>query len=247
MKAPSTAGSIAMELRRTISRSRFAIILLLAVVVSYFWGALTVYKQIFPYPQVLLLKYKYFDGSSPRQTMFQTISPSFDVAMIGDSITAAVPWNEIFPKVQIANRGVSGDTTTKVLLRMDTILTGAPKKALIMVGINDFYHGASADSVFLNYREIVKRLQEAGVTVIIQSTLECSKDGCGYRVYQVRDLNKQLEEFAKRNNIVFLDINEDLSTQADGLQSKYSPDGLHLLPNGYVKWSEKIQPYVTGN
>jgi hypothetical protein len=124
--------------------------LLIVAVVSYLWGGLTVYKQIFPLPQMLLLKYKYLDGSSPRQTMFQTISPGFDVAMIGDSLTAAAPRNEIFPKVQIANRGVGGDTTTKVLLRMDTILTGFPKKALIMVGINEFYRGRDLKIVFLN-------------------------------------------------------------------------------------------------
>jgi lysophospholipase L1-like esterase len=167
--------------------------------------------------------------------------------MVGDSLTADAPWNELFPKVQIANRGVSGDTTTKILMRMDTILSGSPKKALIMVGINDFFCGASVDSVFLNYTEIVKRLQQAGLTVIIQSTLECSKNVRGNRLYQVRDLNKQLEEFASRNNIVFLDINGDLSSPSDGLRSKFSYDGTHLLADGYVKWSEKIRPYVTAN
>jgi lysophospholipase L1-like esterase len=179
--------------------------------------------------------------------MFQTFSPRSDVVMVGDSLTAAAPWNEIFPKVQIANRGIDGDTTHDILLRMDTILSVLPKKALIMVGINDIHRGASLDSVFWNYREIVKRLQQAGVIVIIQSTLECSKDVCGDRVYQVRDLNKQLEDFAKGNNIVFLDINADLSNPSDGLLSKYSYDGIHLLASGYVKWSERIRPYVTAN
>jgi lysophospholipase L1-like esterase len=113
--------------------------------------------------------------------------------------------------------------------------------------LSDIHRGASLDSVFRNYREIVKRLQQAGVTVVIQSTLECSKDVCGDRVYQVRDLNKQLEDFAKRNNIAFLDINADLSSPSDGLLSKYSYDGIHLLASGYMKWSEKIRPYVTAN
>ena len=167
--------------------------------------------------------------------------------MIGDSLTAGAPWNEIFPNVQIANRGIGGDTTDDILLRMDTILSVSPKKALIMVGINDVRRGASPGSVLRNYSEIVKRLQQAGVTVIIQSTLDCSKDVCGDQVYQIRDLNKQLEDFAKRNNIVFLDINADLSSPSDGLLSKYSYDGIHLLASGYVKWSERIRPYLTPN
>src|SRR5262245_34317709 len=247
---------IAMEPRRTTFRS---LTLLFVAAVSYFWGGFTVYKQIFPFRQIQILKNKYVSGSptssprytifqtSPRLTMFQTFSPTSDVVMVGDSLTAAAPWNEIFPKVQIANRGIDRDTTDNILLRMDTILSVSPKKALIMVGINDITGGASLDSVFQNYREIVKRLQQASVTVIIQSTLECSKDVCGDRVYQVRVLNKQLEDFAKRNNIVFLDINADLSSPSDGLLSNYSYDGIHLLASGYVKWSEKIRPYVTAN
>src|SRR5262249_17246825 len=182
--------------------------------------------------------------STLRYTSLQQYGRSSDVVMVGHSLTADAAWNEIFPKVEIANRGIGGDTTDNILLRMDTILSVSPKKALIMVGINDIRSGASLDSVFQNYRKIVKRLQQAGVTVIIQSTLECSKDVCGDRVYQVRDLNKQLEDFAKRNNIVFLDLNADLSSPSDGLLSKYSYDGIHLLASGYVKWSEKIRPYV---
>ena len=166
--------------------------------------------------------------------------------MIGDSLTALAPWNEMFPKAQIANEGVGGDTTNKILARLDSI-SGSPKKALIMVGINDFYRGTSADSAFQNYREIVKRLQQAGVTIIIQSTPECSKNVCGYRVYQVRDLNKQLEEFAKQNKIAFVDINADLSSPNDGLSSEYTYDGIHLRTSGYMKWSEKIRPYITAD
>jgi lysophospholipase L1-like esterase len=178
--------------------------------------------------------------------MFETFSPISDVVMVGDSLTEYAPWSEIFPKVQIANRGVAGDTTDKILLRMDTILSVSPKKALIMVGINDLA-GTSVDIVFRNYREIVNRLQKAGVVPIIQSTLECSKEVCGDRIKQVRDLNKQLQEFAKQNNIVFIDINADLSNPIDGLLSEYTYDGFHLLPSGYVKWSEKIRPYVAEN
>jgi len=249
-----------MEPRRTTFRPRIAIILLFVAAVGYFWGGFTVYKQIFPYYQLQILKNKYVGGSplsSPKskhlndqlqRSMFQTFSPTSDVVMIGDSLTAGAPWNEIFPKVQIANRGIAGDTTDDILLRMDTILSVSPKRALIMVGINDFIlRGASPGSVFQNYREIVERLQQAGVTVIIQSTLECSKEVCGDQVYQVRDLNKQLEDFAKGNNVVFLDINAVLSSPSEGLLSKYSYDGFHLFASGYVKWSQTIRPYLTAN
>ena len=55
-----------MEPRRATFRPRFAITLLLVAVVTYFWGAMTVYKQIFPYSQVHFLKKKYLDPQVPR-------------------------------------------------------------------------------------------------------------------------------------------------------------------------------------
>jgi len=45
-------------------RRRFAIILLL--VVTYVWGAMTVYKEIFPYYQLHFLKKKYLDPHVPQ-------------------------------------------------------------------------------------------------------------------------------------------------------------------------------------
>ena len=55
-----------MEPRRTTFRPRFAITLLLVAVVAYFWGGVTVYKEIFPYPQVHFLKKKYLDPHVPQ-------------------------------------------------------------------------------------------------------------------------------------------------------------------------------------
>src|SRR5262249_33686144 len=118
-------------LSHAITRNKSgAITLLLAVGVGYLWGGFTVYKQIFPYRQIQILKNEYVGGSpttsprytifqiSPRLTMFQTFSPTSDVVMVGDSLTSNAAWTQIFPKVQIANRGIGGDTTDDILLRM---------------------------------------------------------------------------------------------------------------------------------
>jgi hypothetical protein len=36
------------------------------LVITYVWGAMTVYKEIFPYPQVHFLKKKYLDPHVPQ-------------------------------------------------------------------------------------------------------------------------------------------------------------------------------------
>ena len=55
-----------MERRRTTFRT-----LLLVAVVAYFWGGMTVYKQIFPYSQVHFLKKKYLDPQVPTSQVLQ--------------------------------------------------------------------------------------------------------------------------------------------------------------------------------
>jgi hypothetical protein len=57
---------------------RFAITLVLTAVVSYFWGGLTVYKQIFPYPQIQFLKNKHVGGSL-KCSNIQNLPPLVDL------------------------------------------------------------------------------------------------------------------------------------------------------------------------
>jgi lysophospholipase L1-like esterase len=227
---------------------RFAAGFVAVAIAAYLWGGFTVYDQVFPYNQVQLLKNKYVGGSltsSPRHLMFQAFSPKSDVVMVGDSLTAEAPWNEIFPGVQIANRGVDGDTTANILLRMDTILSVSPKTAMIMAGINDLRNSTAPDTVADNYQKIVATLRQAGIAVVIQSTLECNRRICGDAVVdQVQKLNAKLKGLADRGGLAYVDIASDLSSRSEGLLPSLTSDGVHLLPAGYVKWASKIRPYV---
>src|SRR5262249_21946074 len=76
-----------MEPRRTTFRPRFAMTLLFVAAVSYFWGGFTVYKQIFPYRQIQILKNKYI--VSPYDSSF------FAARSAGSASSAA----QILPEV----------------------------------------------------------------------------------------------------------------------------------------------------
>jgi lysophospholipase L1-like esterase len=205
-------------------------------------------RLIAPFGQLRALKNLVIGGSlyapKTRNTLFQTFSPKSDIVMIGDSITEQALWNEIFTNVKIANRGIGGDTTDDILRRMDTIFSVSPYKAFVMVGINDIYKGRSVDEIFNNYVRIVKEIQSKNIRVYVQSTLECQKSKCGINLTSVRLLNKKLNGYATANNIKYININEGLTSDTDGLLSDYTPDGIHLNGKGYLVWSKTISPYV---
>jgi lysophospholipase L1-like esterase len=204
--------------------------------------------RIFPFEQIRYIKNIILPASKPfvkpRATLFDYFSPKVDVVMIGDSITQNAIWSEIFPNIKIANRGLSGDTTEAILKRMDSILSVQPKKALIMVGIIDIYSGLSVNEIIKNYVEIIEELRAKGIIVVVQSTLECSKIECEGRLDKVRQLNQKLEEYSATHNFVFVDINKRLSSSEEGLLSRYSYDGIHLIGRGYSVWAEQISGAV---
>ncbi|MGZ4955150.1 MAG: GDSL-type esterase/lipase family protein [Methylobacter sp.] len=236
------------------SRFRTTLTVLFVGVTCYFWGVLTYYKQIFPFEQIrgiknVLLGGSFVDPLEPkwRNTIFQAFSPQASVVMIGDSITEGGEWREIFPQINIANRGIAGDKTGDILRRMEPIFAVNAKKAFIMVGINDIYQGRSVETTFANYTNIVQQLKSKGISVYIQSTLECSASKCGGTLNKIRLLNDKLKAYAAQQKLTYININEGLTSEKYGLLKDYTYDGVHLLGSGYLKWSKTIAPYVDSN
>ena len=229
-------------------RLRVSAAILVAATLGYALGSLTVYQRLFPFEQIQTLKTAIFGSSlmepTPRNELFRAFSPKADVVMIGDSITSAGEWSEIFPDVKISNRGISGETAEDILHRMDTIFAVDPDKAFIMVGINDIYDAQSVDAILKNYIEIVEQLRARNITVYIQSTVECSIDTCGNRINKVRDLNQRLKTYADEQHITYINLNERLATDSKGLLSKYTYDGMHLGAQGFMQWKEMIRSYI---
>ena len=237
------------------NRTKSILIGIFALAFGYLYGGLTVNKTDFPFKYISLLKNeltgKYSGNNSrpgnpnwpERREQFEIFSRQADVVMIGDSITQAGHWDDIFPNIKIANRGIGSDRTDDVIRRIDTIISVKPKKAFVMIGINDVKR-RSVDDVFADYKKIVTSLQDNKIQVFIQSTLECSKSSCGERLDNIRNLNEKLKAYATVMKITFININDGLTSQQDGLLKEYTYDGIHLRGNGYVVWSKTISPYV---
>src|SRR5690606_31024805 len=85
------------------------------------------------------------------------------VVLLGDSITQG--WGEDFsawfPGMKIANRGISGDTTRGVLIRMDVdVLKLNPRAVVLLIGTNDLEEKATPETIAANLELILRRFQQ---------------------------------------------------------------------------------------
>jgi lysophospholipase L1-like esterase len=184
-----------------------------------------------------------------RTSFFRTFGQHADVVMIGDSLTDAAEWREMFPQLSIVNRGIDNDTTDGVLARLDDIVAARPRLAFVMIGVNDFSNSrATVDGVLSNYRTIVARLEQAGIKVVVESTLPCNEalgkwKSCKAINGKILQLDSQLAMLAS-GNVAYVDLAARLS-DAHGLRKEFTYDGVHLNGEGYRLWRDAIARYMT--
>ncbi|RBQ27962.1 GDSL-type esterase/lipase family protein [Aliarcobacter vitoriensis] len=162
--------------------------------------------------------------------------------MLGDSITDEGEWSELLG-FKVHNRGISGDTTDGVLDRLKTVSANV-KQVFIMIGVNDIMRGKSAEYVFENYKKIIKYLQEKDIKIVIQSTLYIGESRKQNFNSKIEKLNKDLKEFAKNNQIIFIDLNP-IFTKNKTLLKEFTYDDLHLNGKSYILWSNELKKITT--
>jgi acyl-CoA thioesterase-1 len=103
------------------------------------------------------------------------------IVAFGDSLTAGlgVSADESYPaqlqhrldqlkyRYRVINAGVSGDTTAGGVRRVPWVLNSKPHLVILELGGNDGLRGLSLEQTKRNLSEIIQRLQQAGVTVVL--------------------------------------------------------------------------------
>lgn len=96
----------------------------------------------------------------------------------GDSLTAGVvspSYPDDLQKIldsngytySVENQGVSGDTTTDGLARIDNVIAAHPDLVLLEFGGNDGLRGIPVDSTRANLEEMIQRLQAAKLRIVL--------------------------------------------------------------------------------
>lgn len=192
--------------------------------------------------------YKYTENYNynARRSLFRIYKPNkINIVMLGNSITYGVDWNELLTRTDIANRGIRSDVTEGFINRLEDIYSLKPIFCFIMGGINDFRKGLATDDIFKNYTIIIKNLKERNIIPVIQSTIYLSNKRRNWKStnHKVDELNSLLKDYAKKEGIIFIDVNNELSEE-EYLNSVFTYDGVHLLGNGYAKWRDLMLPII---
>ncbi|MGD9625862.1 MAG: GDSL-type esterase/lipase family protein [Arcobacter sp.] len=178
-----------------------------------------------------------------RKSQFEMLknSDKYETIMLGDSITDEGLWDELLENNKVQNRGISGDTTSGVLDRLDSI-NKSIKQVFIMIGVNDIMRGKEVDEIYTNYLKIIKTFKDKNIKVYIQSTLFIGEKRMENFNPKVEELNKRLEKYANENQITFINLNPIFAPQKV-LKKEFTSDDLHLNGSAYKLWAKEIKKY----
>lgn len=181
--------------------------------------------------------------------------------LLGDSITEIFNWYELFYNFSknsgqaVYNRGISGDTTNRMLERLyDNALNIKPKNLVILIGTNDIGNGAPIEFPLGNIEKaIIKTIDVCPDTNIVleavypvNKTMSADAFGMvGQRKNEViRHLNLELKKVAEKYECAWLDLTDKLSDCNGNLKADYCYDGLHLNAQGFTVVAESIIPML---
>jgi lysophospholipase L1-like esterase len=194
------------------------------------------------------VKAERFDHYNHRLSIFRSLpnSEEFSVIMLGNSLINNAPWNELFPFINILNRGISGDVVEGIIDRIDEIADENASKIFLMTSTNDLLNDQELpiSELWAKYESLIIKLKEAMPKAIlyVQSTLPLNPktnfyEGNNERVFE---LNKLLDAAQDRYGYIYLDIASLLSDANGDLADEYTTDGIHLSATGYFVWAKKL-------
>lgn len=241
---------ILMKITILISISFNLLVLILACFLTIKNGGIDYWRQKFS-------KSNIFDINNPpyyihKTSQFELLPIKLNtIIFLGDSITDEGEWTELLKNPNIQNRGISGDTTERILRRLDTIIKNHPKQIFLMVGINDLHMlKKSVEAIVKGYKKILNQFREKlpDTEVYIQSILPVNNNIYLYWTdnQKVIDLNKELQKLASQSNYKYIDIHSYLVDTQQQLGADFTSDGLHLNGKGYLIWKKTIAEYIEG-
>ncbi|RCS24970.1 arylesterase [Phyllobacterium salinisoli] len=169
----------------------------------------------------------------------------------GDSLMAGyqLPPQDAFParleqalkkagyNVAFENAGVSGDTTAGGLARLDWSVPDGTQIVILELGANDALRGVSPDITEKNLDDMLARLKQRGITVILAGMLAPPNMGKDFG----DRFNAIYPRLAKKYGVVLYPFFLDGVTAQKALLLE---DGMHPNPDGVARMVEGILPTV---
>ena len=171
------------------------------------------------------------------------------LVFLGDSITQGFgdDFKNAFPGAKLANRGISGDTTRGMLLRLaDDVLALDPAGVVMLMGTNDLEEGAEPDSIAANVKAIIAAIEAKNPrTPIVLCQMFPSAAEKKRPAEKIKKVNALVAEAVKGDPRVRLVDTWTLFANAEGdAKAEEFPDLLHPNDSGYAKWVAAIRPVL---
>lgn len=169
------------------------------------------------------------------------------VVFLGDSITQG--WGgglgAAFPGVKVANRGIDGDTTRGVLLRLDDdVLSLDPAAVVLLIGTNDLEEGATPEVIAGNVELILAGLErhDARMPIVLCEVFPSSttKKRPSDRIKALNALYRAAVKNDPR--VIYLETWPLFADAAGDAIAAEFPDLLHPNEAGYAKWAAALRP-----
>ena len=173
------------------------------------------------------------------------------IVALGDSLTAGygLPAGAAFPArleqalrakgiaVEIANAGVSGDTASAALARLDWAVPDGTDAVILELGANDMLRGIDPKVTRKALEEIVRRLGERRIVVLLAGMRAAPNLGADYG----REFEAIYADLAAANDLLLYPFFLDGVAAAAALNQ---PDGIHPSAAGVEAIVVRILPTV---
>jgi len=164
------------------------------------------------------------------------------VVFMGDSITDGWKLPQYFPDKPYVNRGISGQTTPQMLVRMfEDVINLRPAVLVIFAGTNDIARNTGPETIEMveeNFQAMTELAQLHAIKVVLCALTPVSDYG-PRKMTEARPpadilkLNAWLKDYAARSHAIYADYFAALVDDKGMLKDGFSRDGLHPNDKGY--------------
>ena len=175
-----------------------------------------------------------------------------DIVFLGDSITEG--WRDKRPgffRAGRIGRGISGQTTAQMVLRMMAdVVDLRPRAVHIMAGTNDIAGNTgpmTAEMTRDNFRMMAAIARANGLRLLLASIPPAAsfpwRPGLETR-RPIAAMNAWLRGFARETGATYVDYNPALADASGAMRPGFASDGVHPTEAGYDAMASVIEPVL---